>query len=131
MELMAVVAHRKRLAQIAGQRRETGEVSQPFAVGQFAEADPIRDVAGVLAFLAYAPTWYPIPQDRAWAAARAFAEEYFAHVPGAWRTGLPPHYAGAVLRMAVGIYRSQGPGWPDEVEALVEEAKDSVEGRVW
>ncbi len=95
----------------------------------FAEADPILDVARVLASLANAATL--LSHDRAWTAARAFAEEYFAHVPGAWRARLPLHYAGAVLKTAGATYRRQTPGWSDKIEALLEEAKDSLAGRVW
>jgi hypothetical protein len=99
---------------------------------QFGEGDPVLDVAAVLAFLVNAPfTWLPLPYDRACKAARAFAEEYFAHVPEAWRTRLPLLYALAVLELAANLFRYQEPGWPDKIEALVKEAEDSLAGRVW
>jgi hypothetical protein len=99
---------------------------------KFAEADPVWEVAEVLAYLTSAPfNWLPLPCDRAWRAAQAFAEEYFAHVPEVWRDRLPFHYAGAVLQLALLLTRDLVPGWPDKIEALLEEAKNSLEGRVW
>ncbi len=97
----------------------------------FAEADPVLDVALVLSQLADMPLHSLLPHDRAWTAARIFVEEYFAHVPETWRARLPLRYAGAILKRATGLYKSQIPGWPDKIEALVKEAKDSLEGRVW
>ena len=97
----------------------------------FVMADPVLDVARFLAFLANAPLRSPLSQDRAWAAAQAFDEEYFAHVPKAWRERLPLHYARVVFRMATGFFRRQEPGWPEKVETLIEEAEDSLVGKVW
>ncbi len=97
----------------------------------FAEADPILDVALVLSQLADMPLHSILPRDRAWTAARTFAEEYFARVPETWRARLPLRYAGAILKRASGLYKSQVPGWPNKIEALVKEAKDSLEGRLW
>ena len=99
---------------------------------KFAEANPVWEVAEVLAYLTSAPfNWLPLPYDRAWRAAQAFAEEYFAHVPEVWRDRLPFHYAGAVLQLALLLSRDLVPGWPDKIEALLEEAKNSLEGRIW
>jgi len=98
----------------------------------FAESDPVRDVSRLLALLANTTlTWRPLPQESAWQAARAFAEEYFAYVPESWRVRLPLHYAGAVLKLATGVLWSQVPGWTNKIEALVGEAKESLAGRVW
>ena len=97
----------------------------------FAGADPILDVASISARIVSMPLSSPLSHERAQTLARAFAEEYFAHAPEAWRTRLPFHYAGAVLRVASGIFSVQMPGWPDKVEILLGEAKDSLEGRVW
>jgi hypothetical protein len=63
--------------------------------------------------------------------ARAFVEEYFAHVPEAWRTRLPVHYAGAVVGHSAAVARKAPEVCPDVIETLVEEAKDSLAGRVW
>jgi Ser/Thr protein kinase RdoA (MazF antagonist) len=95
----------------------------------FAKADPILDVANILSQLAIMPLLHSFfPHDRAQMIARTFTEEYFAHVPEAWRTRLPLRYASALLKRAVSLYRNQRAGWPDKIEALVEEAKGSVAG---
>jgi aminoglycoside phosphotransferase (APT) family kinase protein len=99
---------------------------------EFAGADPLLDVARVLAPLANAPLRYPLQErDRARTAARAFVEEYFAHAPEAWRARLPLHYAIGVLKMAGTFSRREASGSPAKVEALLKEAKDSLAGRVW
>jgi hypothetical protein len=97
----------------------------------FAKADPVLDPAHLLARLAAMPALFPIPPERARTAAREFAEEYFAHVPGAWRDRLPFHYAGTLLKAAQGYFRRQAPAWPDKITTLLEEAKASLAGRVW
>ena len=97
----------------------------------FAKADPVLDPAYLLARLAAMPALFPIPPERARAAAREFAEEYFAHVPGAWQERLPFHYAGTLLEVAHGFFRRQVPDWPDKIATLLEEARASLAGRVW
>ena len=99
----------------------------------FARADPVLDVASLLAFLTNMPLHARFPHDqrRVQAIEQTFAEEYFAHVPKAWRTRLPLHYAGAVLRLATSLSHEQTPGWSDKVEVLIEQANDSLAGRVW
>ena len=97
----------------------------------FAKADPVLDPALLLARLAAMPAQFPVPRLRARTAAQTFAEEYFAHVPRAWRSRLPVHYAGALLEVASGFFRRQEPGWFDKIPPLVEEAEDSLMGKVW
>jgi phosphotransferase family enzyme len=97
----------------------------------FAKADPVLDPAQLLARLAAMPALFAIPRQRARMAAREFAEEYFAHVPGAWHDRLPFHYAGTLLKAAHGLFRRQAPDWPDKIATLLEEAKASLAGRVW
>jgi hypothetical protein len=97
----------------------------------FAKADPVLDPAHLLARLAAMPALFPIPRQRARAAAWEFAEEYFSHVPGAWHERLPFHYAGTLLEVAHGFFRRQAPDWPDRIAGLVEEARDSLAGKVW
>ena len=97
----------------------------------FAEADPVLDPATLLAHLCSMPLRFPIPRDRVRMAARAFAEEYFAHVPKAWRRRLPLHYAGAALKEAVGFFRRQDPQWCEKIGVMVGEARDSLAGRLW
>ena len=81
----------------------------------FAKADPVLDPAYLLARLAAMPALFPIPRQRARAAAWEFAEEYFAHVPGAWQDRLPFHYAGALLKMSYGLFGRQAPDWPGRI----------------
>jgi len=98
---------------------------------RFAEADPVLDTARVLAGFAAMPHQFSFPRDRAQAAAQIFAEEYFLHVPESWRLRLPLHYAGAVLKSAGGGLRNQYPGWSEQLEDLVEEARRSLAGEIW
>ena len=97
----------------------------------FAEADPVLDPATLLAHLCSMPLRFPVTHARARMAARVFAEEYFAHVPRAWRSRLPLHYAGASLKAAVGFFRRQEPRWPEKIAAQVKEAGDSLAGKLW
>jgi hypothetical protein len=97
----------------------------------FAKADPVLDPAHLLARLAAMPALLPVPRQRARAAGREFAEEYFAHVPGAWQERLPFHYAGTLLEVAHGFFRRQVPDWPGRIAGLLEEARASLAGRVW
>lgn len=108
----------------------------------FGKRNPLLDVAKLLTSLANAPhrslvshdltsaSYLSVTHDRAREAARAFAEEYFAHVPKAWRDKFPIYYAGAALKMAGNPLRYLVPGWPNKVEALVKEAGDSLAGKV-
>ena len=99
---------------------------------EFAGADPILDVAHVLASLANVPVFHPVQErNHAQTVARAFVEEYFNHVPEAWRARLPFHYAGATLKIAGALSRNRATGWSDRSKALIKEAKDSLASRVW
>jgi hypothetical protein len=108
-----------------------GERTILIDLDSLAKADPVLDPAHLLARLAAMPALFPIPRQRARAAAWEFAEEYFAHVPGAWHDRLPFHYAGTLLEVAHGFFRRQAPDWPDRIATLLEEAKASLAGRVW
>jgi Phosphotransferase enzyme family len=98
----------------------------------FAEADPVLDTANFLAHLGGIQVRFPLLREDRWrTATHTFDEEYFTRVPDAWRVRLPVHYAGAVLKMAVGFFRRQEPDWPDRIATLVEEARSSLAGRIW
>jgi hypothetical protein len=98
----------------------------------FALADPVLDTAHILAQIFGLKFRPAASEERLRMAARAFGEEYFNHVPGEWRSRLVPHYAGAALKVALGFFGRQEPNWRKKVDALVEEAKASPEGRtVW
>ena len=95
-----------------------------------AVADPILDVAAFLFPLASASS--RSSHDLPRAVTRAFVEEYFAHVPEAWRARLPLHYAGTALKKTSRLLQHQEiPGLPDRIEAFLKEAEDSLAGRVW
>src|SRR5215212_9573662 len=96
----------------------------------FARADPVLDPAHLLARLVV-PALFPVPRERARAAAREFVEEYFAHVPSTWQERLPFHYAGTLLKKAHGFFRRQEADWPDKIATLLEEARASLAGGVW
>ncbi len=97
----------------------------------FALADPVLDPATVLAQLSGLRFRVPVPYDRLRIATRAFAEEYFARAPRAWRSRLPLHYAGAILNVAVSFFRRQEPRWPDTIASMVQQARDSLTGKIW
>lgn len=96
----------------------------------FAAADPVLDPAALLAQLAGMPLRITISPDRVRAATDVFVEEYFTHVPEAWRGRFALHYAGALLKEAVGFFRRQEPDWFDKIPVLVRQARESVAGRV-
>jgi hypothetical protein len=108
-----------------------GELTIFIDLDFFAKADPVLDPARLLTRLAAIPALFPVPQERTRTAAREFAEEYFAQVPGGWQERLRFHYAGALLKAAQGFFRRQAPDWPDSIATLLEEAKASLQGGVW
>ncbi|PYP19707.1 MAG: hypothetical protein DMD54_02020, partial [Gemmatimonadetes bacterium] len=63
-----------------------------------------------------------LPVDDARRAADTFADEYFAHVPPAWRHQFLLHCVGALIEVAGGIFKRQEPRWPEKVAAAVAEA---------
>jgi hypothetical protein len=99
-------------------------------LGSFVGADPVLDPAGVLARLAALPGLGLLPPSRARRAAQVFAEAYFAQVPAGWRRRVPWHYAGANLHLAVSFFRSQEPGWREQLPLLIGEAKAALTGKV-
>jgi hypothetical protein len=94
-------------------------------------ADPVTDVAQLLFAIDRMTHHSSLSHDNSQAFARAFVEEYFSHVPEAWRARLPFIYAGDILKKAASSYRRQEPGRFDNVEALLEQARDCLSGRVW
>jgi Phosphotransferase enzyme family len=97
----------------------------------FTRANPVLDPAALLATLVSMPFRFSLPHDRVRTAAQSFAEEHFTRVPEVWRRRLPLHYAGATLKEAVGFFRRQESDWPETIAALVEEAGNSLAGRIW
>ncbi|HEY2951076.1 MAG TPA: phosphotransferase [Verrucomicrobiae bacterium] len=92
----------------------------------FALADPVRDPAHLMANIAAKADMSAATPEQAGKAARAFADEYFTHVPDSWRKRLPVHYAGALLQEAAGIFKHVETGWQEKVSPLLEEAQRAL-----
>ena len=90
--------------------------------------DPVRDPAHLWAHLAGRIGLAGLVPERANAAAAAFAEEYFALVPAAWRERFPMHCAGALIEVAGGVFKRQEQGWRETIPQLVERAARAVGG---
>jgi len=88
--------------------------------------DPVRDPAHLWAYLMGGVGLDAVPVARIRAAAAAFVEEYFAHVPAGWRARFSLHCAGALVEVASGIFRRQEPAWRDKVIAAVELARRAL-----
>jgi len=97
----------------------------------FAEADPVLDVAILLSHLTTYSLISALHRNRAREAAQVFVEEYFAYVPEAWYARLPLLYAYSVTQTAAGVFQTQEADWPEKIELKIEEAKNSLAGRVW
>jgi aminoglycoside phosphotransferase (APT) family kinase protein len=92
--------------------------------------DPVRDPAHLYAYLVGRVELDVLPPERVQAAAAAFVDEYFAHVPAAWRDRFAVHGAGALLEVASGIFRSQAPGWRSKLTAAVAEGSRLLSSRI-
>jgi len=92
----------------------------------FAAADPVLDVANLLAHLAGLSLRSKVPRERMETHATAFADEYFAQVPSSWRDRLPLHYAGALMKVAPGYFRRQKSGWREKIAVFLQEAKANL-----
>ena len=94
-----------------------------------AVGDPVRDPARLYAYLTGRVGLDAVPAERAEAAAAAFVDAYFAHVPAEWRERFDLQYAGALLEVATGLFRSQEPGWRRMVSAAVASACRALSSR--
>ena len=94
-----------------------------------AVGDPVRDPARLYAYLTGRVGLDAVPAERAEAAAAAFVDAYFAHVPAEWRERFDLQYAGALLEVATGLFRSQEPGWRRLVSAAVASACRALSSR--
>src|SRR5207249_814969 len=90
--------------------------------------DPVRDPAHLFAHLAARVGLDDLSPEQASAAATAFVEEYFAHVPKSWRKQFPLHCAGALIEVAGGIFKRQEPHWPEKVTTAIKEAHRALSG---
>jgi Ser/Thr protein kinase RdoA (MazF antagonist) len=98
---------------------------------KFASADPVLDVAQLVYSLTKAKGLENhLAQDSRQAVAWAFVEEYFAHVPEAWRARLPLHLGGLFVKKAAAGLRKHLPDGPHEAETLIEKARNSLTHRI-
>ena len=98
----------------------------------FAAGDPVSDAADLAFTLARTAAGRShLRGERARAVARAFVGEYFDRVPEAWRARFPVRYAGIVLKKAAALARQQAQDPPEGTESLLQEARDSLKGKIW
>jgi Ser/Thr protein kinase RdoA (MazF antagonist) len=94
-------------------------------------ADPVRDPAHLLSYIVGRVGLDPTPPAQTRAAAAAFVEEYFHHVPEPWRLRFPLHCAGALIEVAAGLFRHQEPGWREKMARAIEAAQNALSNRLW
>ncbi|NJM42366.1 MAG: hypothetical protein HC853_17315 [Anaerolineae bacterium] len=94
-----------------------------------AMADPVGDVALLMARMVAMPFMLDISHADANAASDAFFEAYFASVPTAWRARLPVALAGALLNVAASFCRRAEPNWRDVSQALMAKAQEQYNSR--
>jgi aminoglycoside phosphotransferase (APT) family kinase protein len=92
-----------------------------------AAADPVVDIAHLLAFLRQ-------PRDRSRSRGDAFADigqvfvdEYFSHVPETWRARLPLHHAMTSIHRAVSLCRRPATNQQRRVEDVLREGQAFLE----
>ncbi len=90
--------------------------------------DPVRDPAHCFAYVAGGVGLDLMPSQQSRAAATAFVEEYFDHVPPSWRSRFAVHCAAALVEVASGIFRHQEPRWREKAVAAVEQAERALSG---
>lgn len=93
-------------------------------------ADPVTDVAHLLAFLSRAQerTRGKRDQHAPDSASQVFCDEYFSHVPPSWRTRLALHHAATSIHKAVGMTRRHGLAARDQVQTVLREGHALLTG---
>ena len=94
----------------------------------FGAADPVLDLATLLARLAAMPDRLDAPTAHAETARRALADEYFARVPAHWRARLGNNLAIAAVQVASEFFRHQHPDWRELVPAWIARARRAADG---
>lgn len=90
----------------------------------FGAADPVLDLAMLLARFASMSLRHGVPVPSAEAAAQALTEEYFARVPADWRPRLEVNRACASLKVALELFRHQHPRWRELVPEWIMKARE-------
>jgi hypothetical protein len=88
--------------------------------------DPVRDPAHLFAHIVGRLGLDAMPAEQARVAANALVDEYFQHVPPAWRERFPIHAAAALLEVGRGIFKRQESDWRNKVAAAVVEAQRAL-----
>ena len=96
----------------------------------FGGADPVLDVATLLARLAAMPARFGALPDHVDTAARVLTQEYFARVPAAWRSRLATNQAVAAVQVASEFFRHQHRDWRDLVPAWIARARRALDAGV-
>jgi len=93
-------------------------------------ADPVVDVAHLVAFLGDDRERSQITDVDVDGATRLFLDEYFSSVPATSRGRLPIHHAMTSLHRAVGLSRKRGSSGIDQVQAILDEAQAFLSGHL-
>jgi aminoglycoside phosphotransferase (APT) family kinase protein len=91
-------------------------------------ADPMIDVAHLLAFLGKAQERARSPHEADGGAADLFVAEYFAHVPDAWRERLPLYHAMTSIHKAAGLSRRRGANAQNQIKRVLREGQSLLAG---
>ena len=100
-------------------------------VDSLALANPVIDLASLLADVARLRGEGRLSAPGARTAAGALIGEYFRHAPAHWRERLPGCYAGAAINRALHFFQRQQPDWSAHIGAMVDDAQAALAGRVW
>jgi hypothetical protein len=100
-------------------------------VDSLALANPLIDLASLLADVARLRGEGRLSADGARTAAGALIGEYFRHAPAHSRERLPGCYAGAAMNRALHFFQRQQPDWSAHLRAMVDDAQAALAGRVW
>jgi Ser/Thr protein kinase RdoA (MazF antagonist) len=92
-----------------------------------ATADPMIDVAHLLAFLGKAQERARTSQADT-TAADLFLSEYFAHVPDTWKSRLPLYHAMTSIHKAAGLARRRGGNARNQIERVLREGQSLLAG---
>ena len=93
-----------------------------------AAADPVIDVAHLLAFLGKAQDRGRSSHEGSATAADVFVAEYFAHVPASWPARLPLYHAMTSIHKAAGLARRRGENAHGQIDRVLGEGRRFLAG---
>lgn len=93
----------------------------------FGAADPVLDIATMLARLKAMPLRFGAMPEHVETAARVLTAEYFALVPEGWQSRLDINRAVAAVQVASEFFRHQHPDWRELVPAWILHARKSAD----